>query len=113
MVMPDAAQRAVLCALEMQKVMRGVNEYNFQMGWPEIEMGIGIHTGEVVVSNIGSTKRSKCGVVGRTANLTVCIESFHRRWAGARLFNLDKRPWTNKLDDIYRILKYLFVFTGP
>lgn len=75
-VMPDAAQRAVRCALEMQKAMRGVNEYNFQMGWPEIEMGIGIHTGEVVVGNIGSTKRSKYGVVGRTVNLTARIESF-------------------------------------
>ena len=76
LVMPDAAQRAVRCALEMQKAMRGVNEHNFQMGWPEIEMGIGIHTGEVVVGNIGSAKRSKYGVVGRTVNLTARIESF-------------------------------------
>ena len=76
LVMPDAAQRAVCCALEMQKAMRGVNEHNFKMGWPEIEMGIGIHTGEVVVGNIGSTKRSKYAVVGRTVNLTARIESF-------------------------------------
>jgi len=75
-VMPDAAQRAVRCALEMQKAMPGVNEYNFTMGWPEIEMGIGLHTGEVVVGNIGSTKRSKYAVVGRTVNLTARIESF-------------------------------------
>jgi adenylate cyclase len=76
LVMADAAQRAVLCALEMQKAMRRVNEYSLQMGWPEIEMGIGIHTGEVVVGNIGSAKRSKYGVVGRTVNLTARIESF-------------------------------------
>jgi adenylate cyclase len=76
LVMPDAAQRAVRCALEMQKAMREVNEHNFHMGWPEIEMGIGIHTGEVVVGNIGSTKRSKYAVVGRTVNLTARIESF-------------------------------------
>jgi len=76
LVMPDAAQRAVRCALAMQKAMPGVNEHNFKMGWPEIEMGIGIHTGEVVVGNIGSTKRSKYAVVGRTVNLTARIESF-------------------------------------
>jgi class 3 adenylate cyclase len=76
MVMPDAAQRAARCALEMQKARRGVNEHNFKMGWPEIEMGIGIHTGEVVVGNIGSTKRSKYAVVGSTVNLTARIESF-------------------------------------
>jgi adenylate cyclase len=74
--MPDAAQRAVCCALEMQKAMQAVNEHNFQKGWPEIEMGIALHTGEVVVGNIGSTKRSKYGVVGQAVNLTARIESF-------------------------------------
>jgi adenylate cyclase len=74
--MPDAARRAVCCALEMQQAMRRVNEYNFERGWPEIEMGIALHTGEVVVGNIGSTKRSKYGVVGQTVNLTARIESF-------------------------------------
>ncbi len=70
------AQRAVLCALEMQKAMAGVNEQNLQRGWPEIEMGIALHTGEVVVGNIGSVKRSKYGVVGRTINTTARIESY-------------------------------------
>src|SRR5512137_1334332 len=72
----DDARRAVLCALGMQKAMAGVNEQNLQRGWPEIEMGIALHTGEVVVGNIGSTKRSKYGVVGRTINTTARIESF-------------------------------------
>ncbi|MBW1819876.1 MAG: adenylate/guanylate cyclase domain-containing protein, partial [Deltaproteobacteria bacterium] len=74
--MEDGAQRAVRCALEMQKAMGGVNEHNQKRGWPEIEMGIALHSGEVVVGNIGSTKRSKYGVVGRTVNLTARIESF-------------------------------------
>jgi adenylate cyclase len=72
----DAAQRAVRCALEMQKAMGGVNEHNIHKRWPEIEMGIAVNTGEVVVGNIGSTKRSKYGVVGRNVNLTARIESF-------------------------------------
>jgi adenylate cyclase len=74
--MPDAAQRAACCALEMQKAMQEVNDHNFQNGWPEIEMGIALHTGEAVVGNIGSTKRSKYGVIGQPVNLTARIESF-------------------------------------
>ena len=74
--LPDAAQRAACCALEMQNAMREVNEYNFHKGWPEIEMGIALHTGEAVVGNIGSTKRSKYGVIGQPVNLTARIESF-------------------------------------
>jgi adenylate cyclase len=72
----DDGRRAVLCALGMQQAMQGVNEENVRRGWPEIEMGIALHTGEVVVGNIGSTKRSKYGVVGRTINTTARIESF-------------------------------------
>ena len=70
------SQRAVLCALGMQRAMAAVNERNLSRGWPAIEMGIAVHTGEVVVGNIGSTKRSKYGVVGRTINTTARIESF-------------------------------------
>jgi len=76
LVMHDAAGRAVRCALEMQKAMGEVNHYNLEMGWPAFEIGIALHTGEVVVGNIGSTKRSKYAVVGQTVNLTARIESF-------------------------------------
>jgi adenylate cyclase len=74
--MENDARRAVRCALGMQKAMEVVNAQNLQRGWPEIEMGIALHTGDVVVGNIGSVKRSKYGVVGRTINTTARIESF-------------------------------------
>lgn len=72
----DGPQRAVLCALRMQRAMRAVNDLNFAKGWPPIEMGIALHKGEVVVGNIGSVRRAKYGVVGRTINTTARIESF-------------------------------------
>ncbi|MCZ6485509.1 MAG: transporter substrate-binding domain-containing protein [Acidobacteria bacterium] len=72
----DDAQRAAACALEMQVAMGDVNLQFREAGFPEVEMGIGLNTGEVVVGNIGSSKRSKYGVVGHNVNLTSRIESY-------------------------------------
>ncbi|MDH3603560.1 MAG: hypothetical protein OEU26_28440, partial [Candidatus Tectomicrobia bacterium] len=54
----DDAERAVACALSMQLQMAGVNALLRQEHLPEIEMGIGIHTGDAVVGNIGSQQRT-------------------------------------------------------
>ena len=72
----DDADRAVACALAMQQRMEEVNAHNRAHGWPVLEMGIGINTGEVVLGNIGSEARSKYGVVGSQVNLTARIESY-------------------------------------
>ena len=73
---PDHAQRAVACAVAMQLAMAEVNTQNRQDGLPEVEMGIGVNTGEVVVGNIGSHRRTKYGVLGTHVNLTSRIESY-------------------------------------
>ncbi|MEW6492765.1 MAG: adenylate/guanylate cyclase domain-containing protein [Cyanobacteriota bacterium] len=72
----DDAQRAIACAVAMQLAMDSVNEKMKELDLPQLEMGIGINTGDVVVGNIGSEKRSKYGVVGSQVNLTYRIESY-------------------------------------
>lgn len=72
----DDAQRAAACAVEMQLAMKTVNEQNKADGLPDVEMGIGLHTGQVIVGNIGSSERLKYGVVGSHVNLTSRIQSF-------------------------------------
>ena len=69
-------ERAVACALAMQLAMDGVNARSRERGLPEVEMGIGIHTGDVIVGNIGSQRRMKYAAVGTHVNLTGRIESY-------------------------------------
>ncbi len=70
------SESAVACALEMQQAMQKVNEASEKKNLPTLEMGIGINCGDVVVGNIGSSKRTKYGVVGADVNLTGRIESY-------------------------------------
>ena len=74
--MPDRAQRAIACAIEMQNAMAKVNERNRVQGLPDLEMGIGLNETEVIVGNIGSSRRSKYAVVGSGVNMTSRIESY-------------------------------------
>lgn len=71
----DAA-RAVACAIEMQRAMAQVNRKNQERGLPEVAQGIGLHTGETIIGNIGSELRSKYGVVGKNVNFTARVESY-------------------------------------
>jgi class 3 adenylate cyclase len=71
----DHCASAVACALEMQKAMQGLNKGNRRLGLPELEMGIGISSGPLIVGNIGSARRKKYGAVGNLINLAFRIQS--------------------------------------
>ena len=70
------AANAVAAAVEMQRRMPAVNAWNAERGYPELAMGIGVNTDEVVLGNIGSERRTKYGVIGAAVNLTGRIESY-------------------------------------
>jgi adenylate cyclase len=71
-----SAANAVTCATQMQHELTSVSQQNLQDGLPALSMGIGIHTGEVIVGNIGSETRAKYGIVGSAVNETDRIQSF-------------------------------------
>jgi class 3 adenylate cyclase len=68
-------ERAVRCALHMQRTMEIFNAENRAEDLPEFKMGIGLNAGEVVVGNIGSETRAKYGIVGSAVNVTQRIQS--------------------------------------
>lgn len=70
------AKRAIACAIEMQLAMEPINKKIKAVGFPELQMGIGINTGEVVLGNIGSEKHTEYSVIGRDVNLAYRIESY-------------------------------------
>lgn len=71
----DDALRAVRTAVAMQEKLREMNDIWSTNGKPNIEIGIGISTGEVVVGNIGSEKRMEYTVIGQDVNYAQRIEA--------------------------------------
>ncbi len=74
--MADHPVQAVACALRMQAAMAEINAANEVDGFPHLEMGIAVNTGDVVVGNIGSKRRTKYGIVGAQVNFTGRMESY-------------------------------------
>jgi adenylate cyclase len=72
----DDPERALACAIEMQNALVTVNAEQRRLKLPQLAMGIGINTGEVVVGNIGSERRASYGAVGTPINAAYRIESF-------------------------------------
>lgn len=65
-------RQAIKCGLKMQAVMEEDNAS--QPKSLVLQMGVGLHVGEVVVGNIGSETRAKYGIVGSAVNLTHRIQ---------------------------------------
>jgi len=79
-LLPNHTRQAVACAFEMQESMKELNKGNSRLSLPQLEMGIGINCGELVVGNIGSEKRKKYGAVGSPINVAFRIEKKARPW---------------------------------
>jgi len=72
----DHALRGVACAAQMQIELTRFNDELVERGLPELQMGIGLNTGKVIVGNIGSKRRMKYGLVGDAVNVAGRVESF-------------------------------------
>lgn len=72
---PQDASNAIQAAVAMQRRIVGINEELKQEGFPEIGVGIGLHTGEATVGYIGSERRSEYTAIGDTVNTAQRLES--------------------------------------
>jgi adenylate cyclase len=82
---PDHAESACRAALDMIERLELLNADRRERGLGILEIGIGIHTGEAVVGNIGSPSlRVDYTAIGDTVNLASRLES-NTKTTGARI----------------------------
>jgi adenylate cyclase len=97
---PRHAQRGVQCALDMVRELEAVNAERAARGEEGLRMGVGVHTGPVVLGNIGSaTRRLEYTAMGDTVNLASRIERVTKQ-AGTPV--LVSRPTREQAGDVFQ-----------
>lgn len=71
----DHADRAVRCAIDMQRAMRTLNESRRKAGQVVFEMRVGLNTGQVVAGAIGCDEKLEFTTIGESTNLANRMEA--------------------------------------
>jgi adenylate cyclase len=100
------AWRAVQSALDMRHRLEEFNQRRIIQAQPQIHIGIGISSGEVVSGNIGSHKRMDYTVIGDGVNLSSRLEGVTKEYGCDIILSeftyklCSDRLWVRQLDKI-------------
>ena len=76
---PNACANLLRAVTEARQAMAGLNERNKGTGRAPLNYGIGVHVGDVMYGNIGSTSRLDFTVIGPAVNMASRLETLTKQ----------------------------------
>jgi signal transduction histidine kinase/class 3 adenylate cyclase/CheY-like chemotaxis protein len=86
---PESADDAVQAALAMQKQVTFYNQYRLKQGDIPISIGIGLHTGNLILGTIGESERMETTVISDAVNLASRLEGLTKHYGAGILISAD------------------------
>jgi adenylate cyclase len=96
---PEDAAGAISAAIEMQGAMKQISAEMEATGLGQVNIGIGLHTGDATVGYIGSERRSEYTAIGDTVNVSSRLESHAK--AGEILVSEETRKAAGELPCVF------------
>ena len=88
-IFPDGPETALRAAVEMQREVARYNEERLEEGRQAIKMGIGLHTGSLIMGIIGDQNRLDAATISDTVNTASRIESLTKHYGTSILLSED------------------------
>ncbi len=104
----DHARRACETALDMVAALEALRPEFERRGWTQLDMGVGINTGSMVVGNMGSKDRLIYTAVGDPVNVASRLEGLSKEY-GVRLVVGEATVAAAPRDLVYRFLDLVAV----
>jgi len=82
---PDSTDDAVLAAIAMIQKLREYNDHRRSSGYAPISVGIGIHTGKLMLGTLGENERMDGSVIADAVNLASRLQGLTRIYGGSIL----------------------------
>ncbi|MCR9140966.1 MAG: adenylate/guanylate cyclase domain-containing protein [bacterium] len=102
---PDGPGPAIQTAIKMQQEIRAYNRDRSERNLEPIEVGMGIHTGTLMLGTIGAEDRMEGTVISDTVNVASRIEGLTRNYGSQILVTADVREQLGEAET-YR-MRYL------
>lgn len=83
----EEAENAVKAAIAMQETLKIYNQDRVNSGYKSISVGIGIHSGEVIIGTVGSTERMESTVLGDNVNVASRMEGLTKYYGAGILIS--------------------------
>ena len=101
---PGRADEALQAAIEMQKEVVLYNTHRAKSGYAPISIGIGLHTGSVMLGTVGEAERMEGTVISDAVNLASRLESLTKIYSVSIIIS------EHTLFRLERVMKYQFRF---
>jgi len=110
----DHPSAACKSALRMLSALKRMNEWSVAKELPEVQIRCGVHTGQVLVGNMGFHSRMKYGIMGEDARIPSRLEELNKSYSTRMLISHDTLSRLSPADQfITRPIDYLNLRQTP
>ncbi len=98
-IFPESAKDAVKASIEMHQLLRDINRERAKTKKPTVRVGLGLHSGSLIMGIMGDEERLDAATISDTVNTASRIEGLTKYYSVSTLISEDTKDRIDKNSD--------------